>query len=103
MNNADVPHISAQCAHCGFIFDLKFGTSCPACHGIGVKWARLVTEQEAQERGAYAQQELRKSLEAFQAQVEKDVPFMYSPYSHAEGDLKDIAELNRIYAMEDTR
>lgn len=73
MNNADVPHISAQCAHCGFIFDLKFGTSCPACHGIGVKWARLVTEQEAQERGAYAQQELRKDLENWEQTQQEDV------------------------------
>lgn len=84
----DTPHIAAACANCGFIFDLKFGTDCPACHHIGVAWAHLLTEQEAKERGAYAQQQLRAGLDA---------------WGLTEGDNKAIAELDRMYALEDKR
>ena len=42
IDDNDVPHIQAQCAGCGFLFDMKFGNDCPACHHIGVKWARLI-------------------------------------------------------------
>ena len=45
----DVPHIQAECSRCGFLFDMKFGLGCPNCSHVGVKWARLVSEQEAQE------------------------------------------------------
>ena len=38
----DIPHIEAQCAKCGHVFDMKFGLGCPLCQGIGVKWARLL-------------------------------------------------------------
>ena len=73
----DVPHIVAECAECGFLFDLKWGTDCPACHHTGVKWARLVSEQEAQ-----ARTNLRSSLDAWS---------------------KDITELNKMYSLEDKR
>ena len=63
----DVPHIQAECSHCGFLFDMKFGTDCPACKGVGVKWARLVTEQEAwtllQNYGSEARTRLRTALD----------------------------------------
>ena len=74
--NDGVPHIEAQCAKCGFLFDMKWGLDCPACHSVGVRWARVVTEEEAR-------MSFRVSL--------------------TEGDYKDIAELDRMYAMEDPR
>ena len=49
LEDNDIPHIQAQCSTCGFLYDMKWGLSCPSCRGIGVKWARLVSEQEAQE------------------------------------------------------
>ena len=49
LNDNDIPHIQACCSGCGFLFDLKYGTDCPSCHHVGVKWARLVSEQEARE------------------------------------------------------
>jgi predicted Zn-ribbon and HTH transcriptional regulator len=69
----DVPHIAAECAECGFLFDLKFGTDCPACHHTGVKWAQLITEQEAK-----ARTNLRTELES-------------------------IAECEAIFALKDNR
>ena len=46
-----------------FYFDLRWGTSCPSCNAIGVKWARLVTEQEAQDYGSEARMRLRTALD----------------------------------------
>ena len=66
-SNADdpqVPHIEAACADCGFLFDLKFSTDCPACHHTGVRYARMVPEQEAKERYANAaQSQLRTAMD----------------------------------------
>ena len=93
----DVPHIQAQCAECGFLFDLRWGTSCPSCNAIGVKWARLVTEQEAQDFGSEARMRLRTALDrAYPGRL-------CSPYVLTEGELKDIAELDRMFSMEDKR
>ena len=93
----DVPHIQAECSHCGFLFDMKFGTDCPACKGVGVKWARLVTEQEAQDYGSAARTRLRTALDrAYPGRL-------CSPYALTEGELKDIAELDRMFSMEDKR
>ena len=97
----DVPHIQAECSHCGFLFDMKFGTDCPACKGVGVKWARLVTEQEAwtllQNYGSEARTRLRTALDrAYPGSL-------CSPYVLTEGELKDIAELDRMFSMEDKR
>jgi hypothetical protein len=61
----DVPHIQAQCAQCGFLFDLKFGTDCPKCNHVGVSWAHLVTEEEM-EFGSEAQRQLREALDKLQ-------------------------------------
>ena len=90
----DIPHIQAQCSHCGFLFDLKFGTSCPACTGIGVKWARLVTEQEAQKYGSDARMRLRTALDNLHrltgALVEAPNTF----------EQRSIAECEAIYALD---
>lgn len=32
----DIPHITATCAKCGGMFDMKFDLACPYCHAIGV-------------------------------------------------------------------
>ena len=93
----DIPHIQAECSDCGFIFDMKFGTNCPACAHTGVKWARLVTEQEAQDFGSEARMRLRTALDrAYPGRL-------CSPYALTEGELKDIAELDRMFSMEDKR
>ena len=102
----DVPHIEACCADCGFMFDLKFTTDCPACHHTGVRYARLVTEEEAKERyGEVASKRLSTALDRITDwQAGKDYPGrLCSPYTHTEGDHKDIAELDRLYALEDKR
>jgi predicted Zn-ribbon and HTH transcriptional regulator len=92
--NADdpkVPHIEVQCAECGFLFDLKFSTDCPACHHTGVRYARLVSEEETKERyGTEAKSRLRTALDR---NTEWQAP----------GAAKDIAELDRMFTMEDTR
>ena len=92
----DVPHIQAECSHCGFLFDMKFGTDCPACAHTGVKWARLVTEQEAQDFGSEARMRLRTALDNFHKQTEAMLEAM-------PGEQKDIAELEALYALEDKR
>jgi hypothetical protein len=88
MTQDDVPHIAACCADCGFIFDLKYGTDCPACHHTGVKWAQLVSDEEVQQRGMYAQQRLRHRL---------------NEWMLTEGEKTDINELERMFALEDNR
>ncbi len=80
-NDNDVPNIDACCAECGFIFDLKFGTDCPACHHTGVRWAHLVSAEEIR-----ACMGLRSALDSL-----------------TEGETKDISELDRLFALEDTR
>ena len=72
IDDNDVPHIQAQCSSCGFLYDLKFGLSCPACNGIGVCWARLVSQQEAQEYGSEARTRLRNALEDLANGVDLD-------------------------------
>ena len=57
----DVPHIQAECSTCSFVFDLKWGLSCPRCHSTGVKWARLA-ESEYSLRAAAAQNQMRETL-----------------------------------------
>jgi hypothetical protein len=59
MTPNDVPHIQAECANCHFIFLLNFGVTCPKCHMEGVRWARLVTEEDV------ARTRLRTALERF--------------------------------------
>jgi hypothetical protein len=71
-----IPSIAAECAKCGRIYDLKFVLDCPECHHVGVKWARIIADYPGK---------------------------LCSPYAHTEGDLKDIAELNHLYALEDKR
>lgn len=84
----NVPHIAAACADCGFVFDLKFGTDCPACHHTGVKWAQLVSDEEVQKRGAYAQQRLRARLDEWM-QSEQLSAF----------ERESIAECEAIFAL----
>jgi hypothetical protein len=67
---------------------MKFGTDCPKCNGMGVKWARLMSEREYMrsmygERGA-------------------DIRDWNSPMLTA-GEQKDVAELDKIFALEDKR
>ena len=98
----DVPHIQAECSHCGFLFDMKFGTDCPACKGVGVKWARLVTEQEAwtllQNYGSEARTRLRTALDNFHKQTEAMLEAMPNTFEQ-----RSIDECESIYALEDKR
>jgi hypothetical protein len=64
VNGPQVPHIEACCANCGYLRDLKFELSCPACQEPTVRYARLVPEQEAKERYANAvQSQLRTAMD----------------------------------------
>jgi hypothetical protein len=113
IDDNDIPHIQVECSQCcfRFIFDLRHGTDCPACHHIGVRWARMVTGQEAQEAqdyGSEARTRLRNALDAkidaWAARSTPDYPGrLSSPYAHTAGEEQDIAELDRMFAMEDTR
>lgn len=87
--NDGVPHIEAQCAKCGFLFDMKWGLDCPACHGVGVRWARVVTNADA--LSGYWENHPEEYIERMRI------------VSLTEGDYADIAELDRMYAMEDPR
>jgi hypothetical protein len=92
IDDNDVPHIQAECSECGFIFNLRHGTDCPACHHIGVKWARLVTQQEAQEYGSEARTRLRNALDS-----------LGSASTMSLAERKSIDECEAIYALEDHR
>ena len=72
IDDNDIPHIQAECSGCGFLFDMKYGTNCPACHHVGVKWARQVSQQEAQEYGSEARTRLRNALEDLANGVDLD-------------------------------
>jgi hypothetical protein len=92
IDDNDVPHIQAQCSGCGFLFDMKYGTNCPACHHVGVKWARLVSQQEAQEYGSEARTRLRNALDS-----------LGSASTMSLAERKSIDECEAIYALEDHR
>jgi hypothetical protein len=102
IDDNDVPHIQAQCSSCGFLYDLKFGLSCPACNGIGVRWARLLHCATCGDTGNINGEPC----------IACGVPTTYhsyypgrlsSPYSHTAGEEQDLAELNKMYNLEDTR
>lgn len=79
IDDDDVPNIQAQCAGCGFLFDMRFGLDCPACHHIGVKWAQLVSKQEASEVNMHEVYRRKRAL--------------------SEGDRKEIEWLEKLYSL----
>src|ERR1035437_7203375 len=97
IDDNDVPHIQAQCAGCGFLFDMKFGNDCPACHHIGVKWARLIKCATCGDTGNVNGEPCEGCT------MESQRALLCSPYAHTEGDTKDISELDRMFALEDNR
>lgn len=80
-NLQDIPHIEAQCAGCGFLFDLKFALCCPACKHVGVSYARLVPMEEVSKTKIH--------WERYNAHIPKQT-------------LKDITELERMFALDST-
>ena len=94
-SDPNVPHIAACCADCGFVFDLKFGTDCPSCHHRGVKWAHLVSDEEVQQRGSYAQQSLRHRLDEWADCLDE---YQHRP-SILKFERKSIEECEAIYAL----
>ena len=106
--------IQAECADCGFIFNLCFGTDCPRCHHTGVVWARLVSKQEYEQNyhlyGTIAGKVLRKRLDEW-AQEESVLKYTGRPpfrvtetnWTLTEGEKLDVAELYRMAALEDKR
>jgi hypothetical protein len=83
----DIPRIQAECAECGKLFDIKFGFSCPSCHYTGMSIATLIA-----------------NAENVMLSYTNDYPGrLCSPYAHTQGDAKDIAELERLYLLEDNR
>ena len=118
----DMPfHIQASCAICEFLYDMKYGAECPKCHSTSVAWARRIDAEEyARERnflfGDMARQMIRKRLNEWMAEQQReplspwrvrsgsDYPGrLSSPYTLTKGDELDIAELNKIFALEDNR
>ena len=105
MMQDDIPHIEAQCAECGFLFDMKWGLDCPACHHTGVRWARLVTEQEAQ-----ARPQLRAALdritewkrEVHRQGCVKDAQYWEEDRLATKFERESIAECEAIYALDST-
>jgi hypothetical protein len=127
IDDNDVPHIQAQCAGCGFLFDMKFGNDCPACHHIGVKWARLIkcatcgdtdnvngepcegcirAEPTMESQRALHDDPAMKAVDTYLRWQTSAIDYpgrLCSPYAHTEGDQKDIAELDRMFTLEDKR
>jgi hypothetical protein len=112
----DMPfHIQASCASCEFLYDMKYGAECPKCHSTSVAWARRIDAEEyARERnflfGEMARQMVRKRLNDWMAEQHSPYRFsgdypgrLSSPYALTKGDELDIAELNKIFALEDNR
>ena len=102
IDDDDIPHIQAECAGCGFTFDMKFGLGCPRCHAMGVKWARLLHCATCGDTGNVNGEPC----------IACGVPITYhsdypgrlsSPHAHTRGDERDIAELYNIFKLEDTR
>ena len=102
----DVPHIQAECANCHFVFDLKFGTDCPKCHHVGVKWARLVTEEEAKQYGDAARRQLRIALDRITEWEERDPRIRFSVtecnWSVDSEEQRSIDECEKIFALDST-
>jgi hypothetical protein len=104
-----VPHIQAECSQCAMIFDLKFGLDCPRCHGVGVKWARLIHCATCGDTGNVNGEPCEACAHPQRpSQGWGGAPADYpgrlaSPHAHTAGEEQDIAELDRMFAMEDTR
>ncbi len=84
MTPNDVPHIQAECSNCHCIYDMKYGATCPKCHMEGVRWARLVTEEEAKQYGDAARAQLRTALDRITEWQTNDEwrSKKLSPYQH---------------------
>jgi hypothetical protein len=99
LDDNDIPHIQAECSGCGFVFDLKYGTDCPACHHIGVSWARIIHCATCNDTGNIHGEPCVSC-----AFMKRDYPGrLCSPYAHTKGDERDITELDRMFALDDTR
>ena len=113
-HDEEVPNIQACCASCKFTYNMAFGYDCPRCHGTHIAWARLISESEyAQNRtlyGTVARNVLRDRLDEW-AKEESVLKHTSRPsfrvteynWTLTEGEKLDIAELNRLHALEDTR
>ena len=87
INENDIPNISAECAKCFFIYDLKYGLPCPRCAGVVVRWARLVEAQSGT-----------------QARLNRWAGLTQDYDAHlTEGEHRDIVELDKMFALEDSR
>lgn len=94
--------IQAECADCKFLFDATKGLDCPRCRSAHIAWARRITDEEyARERNAlfgdYAERLLRKKMDEF---VERHRAVLRSL---TVGDELDIAELERMYALQEDK
>ena len=121
--------ITGECSHCHHVFDLTQGFKCPQCKSTGLLWAcnepirgNVSTTHRFHGPGMFTQQigrykraeELTKDAQAWtevaharMAQAGWDEVHemrrkMYG-YGLTEGDLKDVAELERMFKLEDTR
>lgn len=96
----DIPNIEAQCAKCGALYDLRYALACPVCQGVAVRYARLVPKQEAQgmmsDSKAWDVEPIRKATGDYPGRLS-------SPYAHTTKEQRDIAELDRMFALEDHR
>lgn len=83
----DAPHIQAQCSSCGFLFDMKFSLDCPACHHMGVRWARLLRSTDCEQHSEHA----------------PHIDDCGTPCSGVGRADKDVIELDKLFALEDPR
>ena len=106
VNNSDyLPRsITGECSHCHHVFDQTRGMVCPKCLRTGLLWAC-----NEPLRGNVSST-LRFHMEAAHARMAQDSwdevhamrRKMYN-YGLTEGDLKDVAELDRMFALRDNR
>jgi hypothetical protein len=99
--NDDNIHIQAECADCNFLFDATKGFDCPRCKSVRMSWARRITDED------YAREQLFDKVRSTMRQrldewaKEEQSRSRTSFLVHlTEGDRLDIAELDRMYALQ---
>ena len=100
--------ITGECSHCHHVFDLTQGMVCPQCLRTGVVWASnepmrgTVSSTLRFHESFNAEVAHARMAQAGWDEVHEMRRKMYG-YGLTEGDLKDIAELDKLFALRDNR
>ena len=120
--------ITGECSHCHHVFDLTQGMVCPQCLRTGVLWASNIpvkgtvsstlrfhgpgmftqigrykrAEELTKDAQAWTEVAHARMAQAGWDEVHEMRRKMYG-YGLTEGDLKDVAELDKLFALRDNR